>query len=317
MTPEQLAREAARLTDRIEGATLKRVDELLQIVREDAIRTVRALDGMDVTRGRVFRRFRAEQAVLQSQAARDLLSMGRAGGPLAEEFRAGIAAAYRDGIRTAQAAAVSTGLVTAAEAAVALAFGTRVEVEFLEALTRTTITTLEKVSQDGVRRLVDAIARGAVRGAGPRATARLAREAVDLTRYEAERIVRTVFMRANNDARAQSYAELDIEFLQSNAANDTRTCAFCEARHGMVYKLKDAPQPPYHPHCRCVLLPWNPSTPPEFRGDAYYESTRAEMAARREREGRAGATATAAAPFERMDGIKPARPVWAPERGAP
>lgn len=315
MTPAQMARDAARVVDRVERDTLKRIFQLLDVVERDQREIIASLGQVDMTRARAFRELRARQAVAQSNAARDLLSLGNANGPIADQMRAGIREAMEDGVRSATRAAISTGIVTQAEATAAIAFGSRVDLPLLQALTETTITTLDRVSRDGVQRMMDEIARGAIRGDGPRATARRARQALDLTRYEAERITRTVFMRVNNEARHGTFVELGAAHLQWDATNDDRTCQYCAARHGMVYKIAQAPRPPIHPHCRCVMLPWRPDSAPENRGDAYYEQTRAEMAEGLEAEGRKRTTATAAAPFEKSDGVPPPAPVWAPGRG--
>jgi hypothetical protein len=90
-------------------------------------------------------------------------------------------------------------------------------------------------------------------------------------------------------------------------------CSYCEARHGIVWKRDQAPRPPAHPNCRCVLLPWREDS--LARGDEYYLTTRRAMADRREDEGRAGSTATAAAPFDRANGTSVPPPAWAPGRG--
>ena len=313
MTPAQLARDAVRIVDRVERDTLRRLFAYLDLIERDTRNILANLDLLDTTRARVFRELAARNAFEQTLAARDLLSLGRATGPLADAFHSGITEVYADGIRSARDAAIRTGLLTAREASMALGFGTRVDLAFLEALTRTTLTSLERVGAAGKSRIEDAIVRGAVRGAGPRATARLVREAVDLTRYETERIVRTVFMSANNEARASTYREMRVQYVQWDATNDERTCSYCEARHGMVWKLGEAPRPPIHPHCRCVLNPWREDS--VARGDQYYLTTREDMHARRETEGRKGSTATAAAPFEKASGVTVPKPAWAPGRG--
>ena len=313
MTPEQLARDAVRVVDRVERDTLRRILELLASVERDARSTLSTLELREAGLGRTIRELRAREAIRQSAAARTLLSMGTASGPIIDEFRRGVAEVSRDATRAAVTAATAGGFLDAAETARVLAFGTRVEPELLESFVRQTLTRLERVSGDGLRRIEDAVARGAIRGAGPRATARLVRDSVDLTRSESERIVRTVFMRANNEVRDASFRDMGVEYVQHNAANDERTCSYCEARHGMVYPIRDAPDATLHPNCRCVHTPWREDM--TVRGDAYYERTRAEMRERREEEGRSGTTATARAPFERMDDRDPPRPVWAPGRG--
>lgn len=299
MTPEQLARDAVRLVDQLERAQLRRIIEHLQRVEQDAITLLDGIDLTDTSTSRVIKELHVRQVLAQSRAAQELLALGNNTGPIAEEFRRGIQAVYEDGVRTAVAAAVDAGVITAAQAA---AFAPRVELEFIRAVTETTLTTLARVSSDGLVALEQAIVRGAVRGIGPRATARLVRENLDLTRYEAERITRTVFMRAANEARDQMWDGLNIEYLRFDATNDDRTCEFCASRHGEIYVRDRAPRPPLHPHCRCVLLPFNPNRPD--RAAEYYARTRAEMA-----DARGTTTPLAAAPFERMDGIPAPRPV--------
>lgn len=313
MTPEQLARDAIRVIDRLEASAVRALLAHLAMVERDAIDALARLDLRAESTRRTVLELRARDTVRQTTAARQLLSLGHATGPLASEFRAGIAAAFDEGLASAQRAAITTGALTAAEVAAVTAFGARVDLDLIASITRQTLTTLERVGADGLRRIEDAVVRGSIRGAGPRATARLVREAVDVTRYEGERIARTVFMRANNDARTEAFRDMAVDYVQHNAANDDRTCSYCEARHGMVYRLADAPDPTLHPNCRCVHVPWREDM--RNRADDYFERTRAEMRHRREDEGRAGTIATARAPFERMEDRDPPAPVWAPGRG--
>lgn len=299
MTPEQLARDAARLVDKLERAQLLRILTHLKRVEEDARTIITSLSTSDTSTARIIREARARQVLAQSRAAQELLALGSNAGPVAEAFRTGIQQAYSDGIRSATRAAVDAGILTSGQAA---AFTPRVELELISAITETTLTTLEKVSAAGLFRLEDAIVRGAVRGEGPRAAARLVRQSLNLTRYEAERITRTVFMRANNEARDAMWDDLDVDYLRWDATNDERTCEHCASRHGEIYERRAAPQPPGHPMCRCVLLPFNPST--AHKHAAYYERTREELA-----EARGRTTPRAAMPFERMDGVIPPTPV--------
>src|SRR5690625_2475178 len=296
-----MARDAARVVDRLERAQLLRIVRLLRSVELDAIASLDALDFTDPGVAREIREMQARRAIAGCRAAQDLLSLGQADGPIGEELRLGIPEDYEGGMRSSSAAAVESGAITAAQAA---AFVATVDTEFITAVTESVLTTLRKVSTDGLRRLEDAIVRGALRGQGPRAAARLVRESVNLTRYESERITRTVFMRANNEARDKIWTDLELDFLRFDATNDDRTCAFCAARHGAVYESDKAPKPPLHPRCRCVLLPHFPDRVDE-RTEAYYARTFADMHADRDR----ATSATTPSPFERMDGIPPPKPV--------
>ena len=313
MRPDTLARQAIRVTTRVEDDVSRIVMRYLDVVERDAIRSLASLDLRDRTARRAVLELRARTVVQQSNAARQLLSMSDAQGPLAGEFRAGIEQSYTEGIERAADAVLRGEFFDADEVRRLVQFGPRVDLELLESIAGTTLTSLEDVGEDGLRRIEDAIVRGSVRGIGPRKTARMVRDAIDMTKSDSERITRTVFMRANNDARDQTFRDMHVRHLQHNATNDDRTCEYCEARHGMVYRVSDAPDPPLHPHCRCVLLPWREDM--LARGDDYYQESRREMRERREREGRRGSSAAARAPFERSDGRDAPTPVWAPGRG--
>jgi SPP1 gp7 family putative phage head morphogenesis protein len=309
VTPERMARDAVRVVDRLERAQLQRVRELMRAVERDLASLLPGLATRDTSTSRVLTEYRVRLALEQSRAAQRLLDLGSSSGPLASAYRDGVTLAYADGVRTARAAALDRGfgLIDRATLDAVTAFGPRADLDFITAVTDSTLTRLQKVSALALPRLEEAIVTGAVRGSGPRATARLAREALDLTRYEAERITRTVFARANAEARAETFRELRVELVQYDATNDDRTCDYCGSRHGLVYKIEDAPEVPLHPMCRCVLLPWREDVPERSRGDEYYLETRAELDPEKSWRARA--------PFEKADGRDAPAPVWAPGRG--
>ncbi len=315
MTPDELARQAVKVVAKVERSTLARIFALLKVVEDDALGLSDMLATLDSTRARVFKELRAREVLAAARAARELLQLGAESGSIAPVLREGIEAVYRAGVEEAIKAATATGLVTNVEAARAIIFGSGIDLEFVSALTRITLTQLRKVGEAGRDRLEEALVRGAVRGEGPRAAARLVRAAVDVTRHEAERITRTVFNRANNEARKIAFDDpaLAVEYLQWNATNDVRTCPICAARHGLVWRRDQAPIATVHPHDRCVLLPWNPATPEARRGDDYYRRTRAELA-RQIPDGKQ-ASPTTPGPFEVSDGITVPPPAWTPEGG--
>jgi SPP1 gp7 family putative phage head morphogenesis protein len=307
VTPERMARDAVRLVDRLELEQLRRVKELLRSVEQDLGGLLPSLVSLEPSKNRVLTEFRVRAALEQSRAAQRLLDLGSSSGPLAGAYREGVVAAYQDGVRTARAASLERGFVTNRLLDSATTFGPRSDLDFIAAVTDSTLTTLKKVADDALPGLEDAIVRGAVRGLGPRAAGGLVRESLDLTRYEAERITRTVFMRANAEARNETYRELGVEHVQYDATNDDRTCDYCGSRHGLVYKFGEAPEVPLHPMCRCVLLPWREDVPERSRGDAYYVETREELDPDK--------TWRARAPFEKADGREAPVPVWEPGRG--
>ncbi|MDR9392669.1 MAG: minor capsid protein, partial [Trueperaceae bacterium] len=327
MNPEALAQDAARLVDTLEREQLKRLDELLEVVENDARARLSALNLQD-RRPRAFAEQAAREALNQSRAARTLLELPD--GPLGQRMRTDIQAAYEDGMRTArEAISAAAGETTDPEVLrqVSRSFGTRVDLPLIQATTESTLTTLRKVGEAGLDRLEEELVRASVRGAGPRAAARGVRDAVSVTRAEAERITRTVLMRTNNDARSQSFREAGIEYVRFDATNDSRTCEYCAGRHGFVYERVNAPETPLHPNCRCVLLPYQREASPTDRGDDYYKETRAELREREEITTRAvGSTrrvsgrrendvarVTKRAPFERLEDRDAPRPAFRPD----
>jgi len=40
------------------------------------------------------------------------------------------------------------------------------------------------------------------------------------------------------------------------ATLDHHTCVVCGVLDGKIFKAEEAPRPPFHTYCRCVLLPW-------------------------------------------------------------
>lgn len=321
------------LVDRLETRQVQTITRLLDVVTTDAIARLELLSLSDDTINRAVREVQVRQVLGASNAARVLLSIGR-DGPLADTMRADVQAVYEDGLRSAtDAVKEAFGTTDNARRAIGLAtnFAARLDLELIAAITQSTLTTLEKVGERGMQRLMDAITRVAVRGSGPRAGAREVRAATGVTRVEAERISRTVLMRANNEARMRGYEDAGVAYVRFDGTNDERTCEYCAARHGMVYAIRKSPAVPLHPNCRCVMLPFNPDVTPAERNDAYYVRTREALRKRDVIETRpvggsrrsppssvrdnAPSTATAAAPFERLDGIAPPKPVWTPTGG--
>src|SRR5690625_3902244 len=107
-----MARDAARVVDRLAREQLRRIVQLLGIVERDAISRLAALDLADDTVSCAIREMQVRRILAGSQAAQELLELGSSTGPIAEAFRAGILEAYEDGLRSATAAAVEAGAVT-------------------------------------------------------------------------------------------------------------------------------------------------------------------------------------------------------------
>lgn len=80
---------------------------------------------------------------------------------------------------------------------------------------------------------------------------------IDTARYNAERVARTETKRVTYCAHADVYKDTGVEELRYRCANggDSRTCQYCRADNGKVFKRGDEPTLPRHPNCRCVYIP--------------------------------------------------------------
>jgi SPP1 gp7 family putative phage head morphogenesis protein len=101
---------------------------------------------------------------------------------------------------------------------------------------------------------------GLMRGEGVAAVARAVRAAIGGTRTQAERIVRSEYVRISAQSTlltAQRNAAL-LDGVQWLATLDARTCLQCAELDGRIWKdSSSAPLPvaSTHPNCRCVLVP--------------------------------------------------------------
>ena len=80
---------------------------------------------------------------------------------------------------------------------------------------------------------------------------------IDTARYNAERVARTETKRVTYCAHDDVYKDTGIEELRYRCANggDSRTCQYCRADNGKVFKRGEEPTLPRHPNCRCVYIP--------------------------------------------------------------
>ena len=72
---------------------------------------------------------------------------------------------------------------------------------------------------------------------------------------ECHRLVRTETMHYLNDATLQRYKDAGVEYVQIWAAEDERTCETCGHQHEKIYLIDKCPVLPFHPNCRCTVIP--------------------------------------------------------------
>lgn len=80
---------------------------------------------------------------------------------------------------------------------------------------------------------------------------------IDTARYNAERVARTETKRVTYCAHDDVYKDTGVGELRYRCANggDSRTCQYCRADNGKVFKRGEEPTLPRHPNCRCVYIP--------------------------------------------------------------
>lgn len=80
---------------------------------------------------------------------------------------------------------------------------------------------------------------------------------IDTARYNAERVARTETKRVTYCAHDDVYKDTGVEELRYRCANggDSRTCKYCRADNGKVFRRGEEPTLPRHPNCRCVYIP--------------------------------------------------------------
>ena len=93
-------------------------------------------------------------------------------------------------------------------------------------------------------------------GKGVELTAKQIRERFSVSKYYAERLVRTEMNYYDNQADAMAYEEMGIEEFVPVAVLDNRTSQYCADIDGKHFKYSEMEvgvnYPPFHPNCRCT-----------------------------------------------------------------
>jgi SPP1 gp7 family putative phage head morphogenesis protein len=121
----------------------------------------------------------------------------------------------------------------------------------------------DKLATDTQHKVVQQVQIGLVRGdTVPQLVNRIAgtkEEAgvMDITRRNAEAIVRTAATHTTVQAREITYEENDdsIKGIQIVATLDARTTEICMGQDGKIYPVGEGPRPPFHYNCRSTTVP--------------------------------------------------------------
>lgn len=100
-------------------------------------------------------------------------------------------------------------------------------------------------------------------------TSRDIRERFGVSKYYADRLIRTESNYFHNVATLDSYKAMGIEKFQFLATLDMRTSEVCQHADGKIFKVKDAivgvNVPPLHPNCRSTIVPYLKNYMPKTR----------------------------------------------------
>lgn len=92
-------------------------------------------------------------------------------------------------------------------------------------------------------------------GKPPRQAALELQKSLNITYNDAKRIIRTESIHAFNEANYKVYKEAGIEKVEIIDSGNENECEDCKETAG-IYTLAEAPIPPFHPNCACVLVPY-------------------------------------------------------------
>ncbi|HEY9737537.1 MAG TPA: minor capsid protein [Trichocoleus sp.] len=99
------------------------------------------------------------------------------------------------------------------------------------------------------------VEQGLLQGWGAAKVAQQLASELGALKAKAETIGRTEVMSAFNDSAQQRYEENGLE-VQVIVTPSEALCSICVARNGNVYPVGKV-RVPFHPRCRCILLPWS------------------------------------------------------------
>ena len=83
----------------------------------------------------------------------------------------------------------------------------------------------------------------------------LSKKLTDVSRSRLVALARTEMMHFLNEAQRLTYAEAGVQHIEVMVAEDERTCEHCMDREGMILPVGSTDIPPYHPRCRCTIVP--------------------------------------------------------------
>lgn len=116
------------------------------------------------------------------------------------------------------------------------------------------------VNQDQLKNSLSSVLSNAlIQGKNPREFIPQIRKKFDVSRCNAERLLRTEIARIQTQAQAESYEANGIDEYEYVACGLKDVCPLCKEMDGKTFKLKDMEigenAPPMHPNCHCATAP--------------------------------------------------------------
>lgn len=118
------------------------------------------------------------------------------------------------------------------------------------------------VNQDQLKNSLSSVLSSAlIQGKNPREFIPQIRKKFDVSRCNAERLLRTEIARVQTQAQIESYEANGIDEYEYIACGLKDVCPLCKEVDGKTFKLKDMEigknAPPIHPNCHCALAPYS------------------------------------------------------------
>ena len=249
---ERIARETSNILDQEEKKTVNAVNRILEeSYNQLEKKFTKEYDKAQKAGGSLFKQEQAAFALDQIGEAANLLP-----GKRAERVRK----EYRKLLKTAQEKGIESGerlAQTVSPDGVDDFAKIDVNIEAVKAQARDGVKRLKNHTEKFRNRLNTLVGANLAMGSSPRKAAQQLRKEFAVTKDRADSIARTESMSALNDATNAFYEENEINYVLRIETEDQRTCPFCQARAGKIYKVSEKPGLA-HPRCRVFYMPTSP-----------------------------------------------------------
>lgn len=145
-----------------------------------------------------------------------------------------------------------------------------VPIEAVTAAARQARGYLEKHGTTFSTTVAEVLAQGLAEGRPNEEITKDLKRRLNVTKSRADVIVRTESLKAYNEASRNYYAQNGVDLVMYFATSDDRSCPYCTAHAGNVFK-RNAITVPRHPRCRCYLAPYSDDV---FEIDPAYDEMR-------------------------------------------